>query len=110
MDRIWNLYFTLQIMCYITEYDTPLPGNAVIYLDEFTKLVEFEILKPEPLIQIFYPDFSLKECILGQNNNFVSKDQEASLLDDFFIFILFGAVFVMVLLIMLLVKVFKKYR
>ena len=52
----------------------------------------------------------MKEFILGQKSNFVSKDQEASILDDFMIYILFGVVFVLVMLIMLILKVVRKYR
>jgi hypothetical protein len=50
MDRLWNLYFTLQLMCYLTVYDTPLPANSAIFILEFKKLIEFEIIKPEPMI------------------------------------------------------------
>ena len=32
MDDLWSLYFSLQIMCYLSIYDTPIPANAEIYV------------------------------------------------------------------------------
>ena len=50
MNDLWNLYFTLQIMCYLQIYDIPIPSNSEIYVQEFTKIIEFEILNPEALV------------------------------------------------------------
>ena len=50
MDDLWELYFTLQIACYLSFYKIMFPANAQIYIIEFTKLIEFSILNPEGLI------------------------------------------------------------
>jgi hypothetical protein len=54
-----TLIFYLQIAKTITYYEIKFPGNAEIYLQETRKLVDFESLKPEALIQLVEPDFSL---------------------------------------------------
>ena len=50
LDDLWGLFFTLQIMCYMTVYDVFFPSSAEDYVNEFTKIIEFEILEPEAAI------------------------------------------------------------
>jgi len=50
LNEFWLMFFTLQIICYLKIYDTPIPGNADIFVAEFTKLIEFEVLNPEKII------------------------------------------------------------
>ena len=44
--------YTLQMACFYTFYATALPGNAEIYLEEFRKLIEFELLKPDNFLAL----------------------------------------------------------
>ena len=59
LNDLWGLFFSLQIMCYLGIYDVTIPSSAQIYIDQFKAIIEFDSLKPDPLIQLFYPEFSL---------------------------------------------------
>ena len=59
LDDIWGLYLTLQLIAYISMYETNIPANVEIYFNEFRKLVNFEILKPDNLIGLIWPGVTL---------------------------------------------------
>ena len=44
IDRLANLYLTVQIMCYVTIFQFKIPVFALMILTEFKKLVEFDML------------------------------------------------------------------
>jgi hypothetical protein len=66
-------------MCYLDIYDTTIPTSAQIYIDQFKKIILFDMLKPDPLIQIFYPEFSLKEFIIGTKQA-INKQQDQNIM------------------------------
>ena len=82
MNELWSMFFTLQLVCFLKFYSIPVPSNIEIYRDEFIKLIQFELLKPEKFIQIFNPDFNMMAYIKGKKVMIVSKAQEASILND----------------------------
>jgi len=45
-------------------------------LQETRKLIDFEMLKPEPLIQLIKPDFSLEETLTGIKKGLKNKVDE----------------------------------
>jgi hypothetical protein len=59
LDDIWSLYLMLQLIAYISVYETNIPANVEIYFTEFRKMVNFEILQPDNLIGIFWPGVTL---------------------------------------------------
>jgi len=64
----------LQLLCYLVIYDVPLPANSIIYITEFTKLIEFDILNPEGIIKLHDEDFVLENFISGMKEKVVSQD------------------------------------
>jgi hypothetical protein len=52
VDDIWGLFLIMQLIAYMSIYDINIPGNVEIYVEEFRKLVAFEILKPDSLIKV----------------------------------------------------------
>ena len=52
-------------------YDVSLPANAEIYVNEFKNLIEFEALNPEKIVQLWEPDFVMKDFITGLKNNII---------------------------------------
>ena len=74
INDLIGLYFTLQIICYISIYDTPLPSNTEIYMSEFTNMIEFKALKPDSIIGLVITDFKLVEWITQLKSQIVSKD------------------------------------
>ena len=51
-----SFFFTLQIFVFLTLYEVPVPANADIYMTQTRKLVRFESIKPDNLLQVFFPD------------------------------------------------------
>ena len=67
LSDMWSLLFSMQLSCYLEIYNVPMPGSNKVFNVEFLKLIEFEILKPEGMIKIFNPEFSLKNFLTGKN-------------------------------------------
>lgn len=83
MNNMWNLYFTLQIICYLTIYDISFPANTEIYLVEFVKLLEFEFLKPDKFIQSFiYSDFSYAMIFKAIESKTDQSPQQEGVMQD----------------------------
>ena len=51
------------MITYISIYEFYKPASVSIFLDNLINLIEFRILSPEPLIQIWVEDFSFKKMI-----------------------------------------------
>ena len=59
--------FTIQICCFFTFYAASMPGNVDIYLEEFRKLIEFEMADPDKILALINPDINVKKLMgLGQ--------------------------------------------
>jgi hypothetical protein len=41
VQQLMTLYFSLQMVVYMKIYNIPIPSNAEIYIEQFTKIVEF---------------------------------------------------------------------
>ena len=65
MDDLWGLFFTMQIICYLSIYDVQVPSNSAIYIDEFTSIIEFDMLDPDKLLESFGSDFTIKGILFG---------------------------------------------
>lgn len=110
LDDLWGLYFTLQIMCYMSIYDVNFPASANMYVEEFTKIIEFDILEPEGMIGIFVPDFDLRAFVTGTAIA-MNKDQEASVIKDLQVYLLLAGFVVIVLIFAAIGYVcFQKYK
>jgi len=46
------------------------------------------MLKPDPLIQLFFPDFSIKEKLLGMKKISINKSQDMNVFADMEIYIM----------------------
>ena len=105
LNDFWVMFFTLQIICYLKIYDVAIPGNADIYVVEFTKLIEFDLLNPDTIMRMItdHQDFVLINWIIGKDK--FDSDGSPSMIEDLRLFILGGVaafavvVFVAVLMI-----------
>ena len=70
----------MQIMCYLRIYDVVFPTNAELYLIEFTKIIEFDILNPIGIIRIWKPDYSYSEMISGAKSTARNLAEDLSIL------------------------------
>ena len=64
------MFYTLQILCYLKIYGTVIPSNADIYIVEITKLVEFDVLKPDSIGSLITgnSDFKFVDFIKGSSD------------------------------------------
>ena len=104
LTEFWALFFVLQFMCYCHYYDTPLPGNAEIYIHELTKVVELEMLNPDGIIRaLFNSDFNKSVTV-------INKDAHISVWNDVKVYLLMIVVFALVVAIMLVMSLIKYMR
>ena len=99
----WALFFILQLIAYCNYYDTPLPGNAEIYIQELTHLVELTFIDPDVLIRAFNPDFNKKLEV-------INPDAHISVWNDVKLYLLLITVFAVVVLFMAIASLIKALR
>jgi len=98
------LFFVLQLIAYSNYYDTPIPGNAEIYVEEITKLVELSFINPDILIRSWInPEFN-KELTV------INKDAHISVWNDVKIYALMILVLAIVVAFMLVASLIKALR
>jgi hypothetical protein len=88
-----------------------MPAIAELFVEQVQKVIEFDLLNPQGIIQLFDEDFTFKEFFAGVKGKLVTnKDQEASILGDLslYIFALLGLV--LFLVVSALLSLFKKHR
>ena len=67
----------LQLIKAIALYDIKMPAIAEIFVQEIRKLIDFEMLKPEAIIKIFKPEFSLAEFVSHIQEDLFGSGAEA---------------------------------
>jgi len=67
LEQLFVLFFTLQVLCYMSIYNVFIPSNSQLYVAEFTKLIEFDVLNPDTIIATVTgnKDFKISDFILG---------------------------------------------
>jgi hypothetical protein len=76
IDLIYSLFLTLQMIVWFSYYNLNLPANAELYLKEIGRIVKFEVLNPDTIIQVWHPNFELQDYLSG-DKVIVSSDQQA---------------------------------
>ena len=77
-----------------------MPANSQIFRDEFIKIIEFELLQPEPFIQIFYPEFNMMNWVNGMKVMVTDRDQEQSVANDMKLYMFLAAIGTIIVLIL----------
>lgn len=65
MKLLWTMFFSIQIICYLPELDILVNRYSTEYFNQMTKLVNFSVLNPEGIVQIFEPEFKL-DCFIAE--------------------------------------------
>jgi hypothetical protein len=93
-------------------YDVPIPGNAEIYIAEFTKLIELNDLNPDGILKVIgYGDISVMDFILGKNmDNFAKKDGSKSIYEELKFFIMIGLVALAFVVILCFLAMFTRFK
>ena len=104
MDLLWNLFFSLQIVCYFVIYDVPMPANVGIYVEEFTKLVEFRMISINNIVATITgdSDFNFMQNLTG--------NEKDSILSDLSVYLVMAAIAIVVILIVSMAYFIRKYR
>ena len=77
IDDLWSFFLIMQLIAYMSIYETPIPANIEIYVSEFRKLVKFEILKPDNLLGLVSPGLTLQSLIESSQTT-LSASMESS--------------------------------
>lgn len=76
-EDMWGAFFSLQLLCQLTLYGIPIPSNAEIYLEQFRKLVNFDLFKPNNILPMIHPGWST-EYFIGMSEAKVTGAMESS--------------------------------
>lgn len=47
IDSLWSMFFILQLVKSLTFFGIKIPANALIYIEELRKFIDFEMLSPD---------------------------------------------------------------
>jgi len=113
LSNLWVLFYSLQIVCYLSIYSIKMPANAEIYIIEITKIIEFEFFNIENLIVEFIdPEFKLFDFILGSGqfdgNKIGEEFNKPSMLKDLRFVIMLVMLAVFTLLVIGIIGLFRK--
>lgn len=100
---------TLQLICYFKIFYVAFPANMEIFLEQFTRLVEFDILNPETIIQKIIDDaeFRLIDWLLGKNK--FEEPEKHSIANDLRFWIISGSLFFLVLILVVFLSLYRRY-
>ena len=94
-------------MTYVIYFNIKIAAPVEMFLLEFQKLIEFQNLNMDSIIQIWYPEFSLNDWVQGYKERIVSEEQGMSILKQLQVFVLAVIVYGLVILVM---WIGSKYR
>ena len=63
IDYLFSFFLTLQLVVEIGYYQLNVPANLELYIREIGRIVRFELLNPEKMIQMKYPEFTIEEFV-----------------------------------------------
>ena len=86
-----------------------MPANAELYLNELGKIVKFELLNPNSVVQMWDPNFRLEDYLVG-DKLVVSKDQEALIIQDLIVFIIIGLIFLLLTAVLCIIMIVPRFR
>ena len=81
-----------------------------MFLEQFIKLIEFDVMNPQGIIRLFFPDFDLAELIGGVKDNMVSEDEGVSFLDEMKMYVLAGGAFILFVVLLLVLSFFWRSK
>ena len=105
MEYIYEMYFALQIVAYLSYYNFDKPPNALKFSEALIKIVEFQTLSPEPFIQLWDKDFTIEGYISR-------KTKSGQWFSENYIFLVILILFVIfiILLVLLLITGYKREK
>lgn len=98
ISKILVLFFAIQLVAYTEIYGTVLPASFDLFIQNIIEIVNFSMLKPETIIQIFEPDFEMDEFIFMTRKELTLKGNQISVLSALQLYlVLIGVIFCCIL-------------
>ena len=70
IDSLWSMFFMLQLIKSLTFFGIKIPANALIYIEELRKFIDFEMLSPDFVLKVVYKeDISVSEFLFGKDSS-----------------------------------------
>ena len=64
------MFFMLQLIKSLTFFGIKIPANALIYIEELRKFIDFEMLSPDFVLKVVYKeDISVSEFLFGKDSS-----------------------------------------
>ena len=95
-------------MTYVIHFNIKIAAPVEMFLLEMQKLIEFQNLNLDSIIQIWYPEFSLDDWVQGYKERIVSEEQGMSILKQLQVFVLAVIVYGLVILVMWIASRYKE--
>ena len=115
IDDLWSFFLIIQLVAYMSIYETPIPANVEIYVNEFRKMVKFEILKPDNLLALIDPDLTVASLIESSQAQLSasmesSGVQSSNFLVNMAVYIGMFILFLLGMIVLFIMKNFAKLR
>lgn len=115
IEDLWGLYFTLQLCSYLTLLNVSIPANAEIYVQNFRELVDFDVFKPDNILPLINPAWSVNYFIgVGkakvQGNLAATGVTTGSIAYNLQTYLLFFLLFVFVMLVLVFLMIVRRFR
>ena len=63
IDEIWSFFLIVQLIAYMSIYETPIPANVEIYVSEFRKMIKFQVLSPDNILGLIKPGLTVQSIM-----------------------------------------------
>ena len=63
IEDMMSGFYCLQVCCFFSFYTVNIPANSEIYTGEFRKLISFDAIKPDRLLQLYDPNLSVDKLV-----------------------------------------------
>ena len=63
INDLWSLFLILQLVAFMSIYETSIPANIEIFIGEFRKIVKFEIFQPDNFLGVIQPGLTLSSWL-----------------------------------------------
>mgnify|MGYP001098195434 CR=1 FL=1 len=103
----------MQLIAYMSIYEVNMPANIEIYVEEFSKMVKFEILKPDNLIGLVWPEVTIKSLLESSKTKLQSNVENSGYQsENFFVnnalYVAVALLFILVIAILFILQKFAK--
>ena len=87
------------MICYLSTFDIEHTVQTEFVLTQLKDLVEFSMLNPDSLAQLWIPDFSLSDFLVSQSKNITDPNKQMSYIKENWIFLLIPVLFLVLVII-----------